>query len=440
MCGIIDELEASTSLGNPERPILLSYFFCQATNSGLNNYTAVLRGLIYMLVTHQPSLLSHLDGKQEYITAHWNSRVVMEEIFRNILADTGLQETYFIVDALDECLDELSFFLDMLSSTCSRARWIVSSRNHCEIQEHFNQQPSKIAISLELNAESVSQAVEHFISYRTRRLVEKKNLQNDVAEEVHHHLSKTSEGTFLWVSLACQRLEKCRVWEISNELLQFPLGLNNLYERMLAQIRSSSSSVLYIRLLATISTVFRPLTFPELIAMEKLNELNIDERVFPDVIAECGSFLTARENTVFFIHQSAKDFLINESGPVLFKSGLAQHHCALFQRSIAMLQVLHKDLYGLVRIGIAVEEAIRERPEPDPLRSLKYACTFWADHLQTACGAEPYGEFPQKNPVIKVALDFITNKFLFWLEALSLCQESSAALNALLCLKALITV
>jgi hypothetical protein len=51
MCGIIDELEASTRLGSPERPFLLSYFFCQATDSGLDNYTAVLRGLIYMLVT-----------------------------------------------------------------------------------------------------------------------------------------------------------------------------------------------------------------------------------------------------------------------------------------------------------------------------------------------------------------------------------------------------
>jgi hypothetical protein len=361
----------------------------------------------------------------------------MEEIFRNILADPGLQEPCFVVDALDECLDELSFFLDTISSTCSGARWIVSSRNRCEIQEHLNQQPSKLAISLELNADAVSHAVDHFISHRTSRLVRMKSLQSDVAQQIRDYLSKNSEGTFLWVSLCCQRLEKCRAWEISNELLQFPPGLTELYKRMLDQIRSSDSSELYLRLLATASTVFRPVTFPELIAME---ELNMDERVLPDVIAECGSFLTAKENTVFFIHQSAKDFLINESSPVLFRLGLAQHHCDLFQRSIAMLQVLHKDLYGLVRIGVTVEEAIRDRPEPDPLRRLRYAYISWADHLQAACELERHRGSHRESPLIQLALSFIGDKFLFWLEALSLCQKSSVAAKVLLFLKNLPTV
>ncbi|CAJ0554953.1 Ff.00g134660.m01.CDS01 [Fusarium sp. VM40] len=434
MCGIIDELEASR-LGNTEHPFFLSYFFCQATNSGLNSYTAVLRGLIYMLVTQQPSLLSHLDDKREYIAAHWNSRVVMEEIFRSVLADPGLQEAYFIVDALDECLDELSYLLDMISSTCSRARWIVSSRNRCEIQEHLGDQPLKTNISLELNEESISQAVDHFINYRTHRLVEKKKIKNDVAEQVHDHLSKNSEGTFLWVSLACQRLEKCRAWEIRNELMQFPMGLTNLYQRMLAQISSDSSSVLYARLLATVSTVFRPLTFPELIAMEGLD---LDETMLPDIIAECGSFITTKENTVFFIHQSAKEFLVKESGPVLFRSGLAQHHITLFQRSITILQALHKDLFGLVRLGVTVEEAIRNRPEPDPLRGLKYACISWADHLQIAFKLDQQGEFDDTSSLINLAVDFIKDKFLFWLEALSLCQKLSVAVKVLVFLKNLL--
>lgn len=436
MCGIINELEASR-LGSTERPFLLSYFFCQATNSGLNSYTAVLRGLIYMLVTQQPSLLSHLNGKQEYIAAHWNSRVVMEEIFRNILADPSLQETYFIVDALDECRDELSFFLEMLSSTCSRARWIVSSRNRCEIQEHLGDQPLRTAISLELNAESVSQAVNHFIDHRTRQLVQMKRLQDNVAQQVHQHLSENSEGTFLWVSLACQRLEKCRAWEIRNELMQFPMGLTNLYQKMLAQISSDSSSVLYVRLLATVATVFRPLTFPELMAMEGLD---LDEEILPDVIAECGSFITTKENTVFFIHQSAKEFLVNESGSVLFGSGLAQHHIALFQRSITILQALHKDLFGLVRLGVTVEEAIRDRPEPDPLRGLRYACISWADHLQIACKLGQQGEFNDASSLINLAVDFIKENFLFWLEALSLCQTISVAAKILVSLKNLLPV
>ena len=42
LCGIINELA--------ERNSVLSYFFCQATDARINNATAVLRGLIYMLI------------------------------------------------------------------------------------------------------------------------------------------------------------------------------------------------------------------------------------------------------------------------------------------------------------------------------------------------------------------------------------------------------
>jgi hypothetical protein len=45
LCGITSELRNSTP-----RSTLLSYFFCQATDSRINNATAVLRGLLYMLV------------------------------------------------------------------------------------------------------------------------------------------------------------------------------------------------------------------------------------------------------------------------------------------------------------------------------------------------------------------------------------------------------
>ncbi|KAL9572119.1 hypothetical protein ACKAV7_003836 [Fusarium commune] len=56
LCGIIDRLEK-------ERSGSLSYFFCQATEAQLSNATAVLRGLIFLLVIQQPSLIVHIDEK-----------------------------------------------------------------------------------------------------------------------------------------------------------------------------------------------------------------------------------------------------------------------------------------------------------------------------------------------------------------------------------------
>ena len=60
LCGIADELQNSLA-----KSALLSYFFCQATDSRINGATAVLRGLIYLLVDQQPSLVSHVQASYD---------------------------------------------------------------------------------------------------------------------------------------------------------------------------------------------------------------------------------------------------------------------------------------------------------------------------------------------------------------------------------------
>ena len=60
LCGITNELKRSMA-----KSVLLSYFFCQATDSRINYATAVLRGLIYLLVDQQPSLISHIRAKYD---------------------------------------------------------------------------------------------------------------------------------------------------------------------------------------------------------------------------------------------------------------------------------------------------------------------------------------------------------------------------------------
>ncbi|KAH7203349.1 quinon protein alcohol dehydrogenase-like superfamily [Fusarium oxysporum] len=433
LSGLINELQPLTRLDGAQNSNTISYFFCQATNSGLNNYTAILKGLIYLLAIQHPTVVSHLDDKHD--KDHWNSEVSLERTFRKMVDDTTPGEIYLLVDALDECVKGLPLLLALISSMSSRAKWIVTSRNRCEIEELFGQTSSNVALSLELHGDSVSEAVNSYISYRTRQLADRKKLKKSTAEKIHDHLSQNAHGTFLWVALVCQRLERCRAWEIPSQLVQFPQGLNQLYAQMMDQIRESDSCDLYMSILAVATTVFRPLTFAELIAMESLN---IDEETFPDLIVECGSFLTTKGNTVVFVHKSAKDFLLKESSNLLFRSGLAQHQYDLFQRCIAILQNLHKDMYGLFYPGVSLHEALRNCPNPDPLDNLKYACIFWADHMQEAYKLFVQGEIIDDFHGADTAHDFIVEKFLFWLEALALCQNLSTAMKALIILRDLL--
>jgi hypothetical protein len=131
LCGIINELEKSI----PETDAL-SFFFCQAEDARINSAAAVLRGLIYLLINRQPSLISHvrkstiLQGNRSFEDA--NAWVAFLEIFTSILDDPALQSTYLIIDALDECTTDRSLLLDLVvqkSSAYSSVKWVVSSRN-----------------------------------------------------------------------------------------------------------------------------------------------------------------------------------------------------------------------------------------------------------------------------------------------------------------------
>ncbi|RSL81258.1 hypothetical protein CEP52_017237 [Fusarium oligoseptatum] len=364
LSGIIDELQSFTRLNNPTSHTSLSYFFCQATNPGLNNATAVLRGLVYLLVDQQRSLLSHVCDKTSLSPEHWNSGVAIRDILSKILEDPSLQNTILVVDALDECVTDLELLLEVVISTSSPK--------------------SQMALS---------QAVNSYIQHRVRQLGVKKGFRIYDLRFAEDYLSRNAHGTFLWVALVCQQLEKSEPWEVRAYLELFPAGLNRLYERMLDLICSPVSSGLYKRILAIICTVFRPITLSELMTIE---DLPGDEDMLPKMIMKCGCFLTVRDKVIYFVHQSAKDFLLKQQC-VLFPTGLLQHHLDLFHKSLKGLDILKMDIYGLVYPAVSVEEALLNRPEPDPFK----------------------------------AYQFIAHKFLFWLEALCLYRNLPAVTVAL---------
>lgn len=223
LCGIIDELQKTNTAHHPV------YFFCQATDSRINSATAVLRGLLYMLVDQQRPLISHVRGggydhKGERLFTDGNAWVAMKEIFTKILKDTKLEKTYLIIDALDECTTDRRKLLDFIaqnSSMSSRVKWIVSSRRNWEqIEEQLGQTNHKVKLSLELNEDSISAAVKTFINCKVDELAgddekrrkgddekRRKRYDAETRKAVLKYLELNSNNTFLWVALVYQTLE-----------------------------------------------------------------------------------------------------------------------------------------------------------------------------------------------------------------------------------------
>jgi hypothetical protein len=122
LCGVADDLRGEVA----PRGDRLAVFFCEAGNRNANSAVAVLRGLIYLLISQQSGLISHVLSEHENVGSKlfegpgaWYS---LRAIFLALLPEVE-RVTYLVVDALDECGDDLDRLLSLIAETAkSRAR------------------------------------------------------------------------------------------------------------------------------------------------------------------------------------------------------------------------------------------------------------------------------------------------------------------------------
>ncbi|RYP43376.1 hypothetical protein DL768_009953 [Monosporascus sp. mg162] len=409
LCGIVDELKKSAAETG-----LVSYFFCQGTDSRINNATAVLRGLIYLLVCQQRSLISHVRKKYDHagkaLFENANAWVALCEIFTNILQEPNLKSTYLVIDALDECVADLPKLLDFIvrkSSVPSRVKWIVSSRNDANIERKLRLGDSGTRLSLELkeNAEQVSRAVNTYIDHCLSELTD---IQHDelLRDSVRKKMQSKANGTFLWVSLVIKELRDVMSWEVLQVLDEIPAELEDVYHRMIKQIEGLQRQYpeLCRRVLSIVIAAYRPLHLRELHTLSSLptHVLNINQTT-STIVQMCGSFLTIRDDNVYIIHQSAKDFLYKEASHNIFPYGIGDVHHSIFLKSLhVMSRTLRRDIYNLCALGYDIKRV--KKPDPDPLAASRYSA-----------------ELQDGGAVHK----FMREKYLYWLEALSLCKSMS---------------
>ncbi|KAK4901442.1 hypothetical protein LTR49_027257 [Elasticomyces elasticus] len=321
LCGITNELKNQLA----ERDGL-SYFFCQAIDARINNATAVLRGLILLLVDQQLSLTSHIqeeyDRSGKNLFEDGNAWFALSDIFTRMLQDSSFRRVYLIVDALDECVEGGDRLLDLIGQTTlisTKVKWLVSSRNWPSIREQI--------------------------------------------ASVNDHD------------------EKVLVWDTVSKLKRLPPGLDDLYVQMWKNICSSDNEDLCKSLLSTTTVLYRPATLAELTCItESLTDVSHDLAAIISMIELCGSFLTVREDHVYFVHESAREFLSQTVSSELYPFGKERVHYDIFSRSLQHLSMtLKRDIYSLSAPDVNIEDV--KRPEPDPLAKSRYSTVYWIAHL-----------------------------------------------------------
>ncbi|KAI0886951.1 WD40-repeat-containing domain protein [Annulohypoxylon maeteangense] len=437
LCGIIDEMKDQFA----NKTYVLSFFFCQATDKRLNNAIGVLRGLIYLLIDQERSLLvSHVKDKYEHagksLFEDANAWFALSEMFTNIIQDPRLPNIILVVDALDECETDLYKLLDLIMKTPPRShvKWLLSSRNIPDIELKLQPDQSQERLSLELksNADQVSCAVNTYID---NRILEIPGIQNDPAlrTAVCDEIRRKADNTFLWVGLVIQELKQASHFEIKDIIDEVPFGLLELYGRMIRQIQNlkRKKRAYCFQILSTVVTTYRPLCLEELVAFSDLPEGPLRMEDVKDIVKLCGSFIAIQEGVVFIIHQSAQDFLRQNSKDAIFPDSVEYVHYNIFSRSLQIMsRTLQRNIYNLRDWGIPPD--LIEPPKPDPLTAVRYPCIYWFDHLaESQSQRELHINDLQDNGILDV---FLRSHFLHWLEALSILEHIPKGTSAMIML------
>ena len=154
------------------------------------------------------------------------------------------------------------------------------------------------------------------------------------------------------------------------------------------------------------------------------------------IVNMCGSFFTIQDEYVYIIHQSASDFLSREGSSFIFPSGTEDVHYRVFSTSIqVMLKMLKRNMYDLSTPGFPIDEV--QQPKQDPLAAARYSCIHWIDHLCDSSGAAGHYDVLRDGGIVD---NFIREKCLQWLEALSLSKAMSKGVLAMAKLEKFIQV
>ncbi|KAI9698517.1 MAG: hypothetical protein M1836_004098 [Candelina mexicana] len=304
---------------------ILAYDFCDGKNANRSTGTTILRGLMLQMLRQRPSLFRHImkdfELQKERLFDSSSASEALWRIFKNMVLELGVGDIYCVIDGLDECeSSSLETFLAEMQDFHAQGhpklsgkayKFLLVSRSRPDFIQRALDKFHRIKLDPELNTE-VNHDVQLYVEDQVGKVAQENLWPQDLRHLVEDDMLKKSNGTFLWVSLVARQLSRVSACEVFETLEVIPEGLDELYDRMLLQIRETRRSVAS-RILLWVTNAIRPLTLLELataIGTKSQRALSIEE-IIRQQVGFCGDLLHIDEASgeVGMVHQSVKDYL-----------------------------------------------------------------------------------------------------------------------------------
>ncbi|OOQ88032.1 hypothetical protein PEBR_14662 [Penicillium brasilianum] len=324
------------------RSATICYFFFKDQDQ--NTIRQALCAVLHQLFSQKPLLVEHaMKEFKKNGNGLINSTRLLWTILGNAVRDPHAGTIIIVLDALDECAE--SEIEDLIKSVQSQFR-----SDHCKLKYLLTSRPYEqivckfmgllgsfpyVRIPGEEESESVSREVNHVIQFRVEQLAKEKQLSVEVKNHLAKKLLRIPHRTYLWVYLVfdylAAELFKKTPNGIDSTIATMPKSVYEAYEQILSK---SKKGLLVRRALSIILVASRPLTLSEMnVALNvdytsKSNrdlDLEEDNEFMLRLRTECGLFVSVYHNRVYFLHQTAREFLLARSQSIVLLENSWQH-------------------------------------------------------------------------------------------------------------------
>ena len=313
----------------------ICYFFFKDDFEDQRNIISTLCCILHQLFMQRRILLSEEILEQFEIGGErlLSSFGDLWAILLSTAKDKNAGEIVCILDAIDECEDhgrsQLARALCKLYGTRNNfnLKFLLTSRPYGEIRQGFQslEIPELPVIHLsgesDIEMEKISREIDVFIEARVRNIGGRLKLRNDEQDLLLQKAMHVSNRTYLWVHLTLDLIEsgldidKTGIVDATSHL---PKTVYEAYDRILSKSRDSGKAKTILHIIVAAA---RPLTLKEMALVLSIREnhqsygdidLKPEGRLRETIRDICGLFVTIIDSKIYLLHQTAKEFLVQD--------------------------------------------------------------------------------------------------------------------------------
>jgi hypothetical protein len=322
-------------------------------------------------------------------------------------------EIICIFDALHECekqsrlqlINKLEEFYSQpqgFSALSSKLSFLITSRPYADIEGGFGRFPTAECLHFDGNKKSpaIKREIDLVIDEHVSQIVG--NFTPDDQLEISERIKSMENRTYLWVHVIetikedpSRHGKRSSIQKLLNNI---PSKLSEAYERILSRSKCQEETE---HLLEIIIVAARPLTLDEAnvaltlaLAEESLtshaaleNDLWLKNSFESVVKGLSGLFISVHDSKLFFIHQTASEFLIDPSGRGTWEGRLSMSKSSRTMSRTCCQFLMLPDLHTLVGKRDSWDDSGHDEDDPNTptLEQLspffRYAVDHWSLHF-----------------------------------------------------------